>query len=159
VVEGCRPATAADITRVVELAQLMRDELTAMRGGELWAARDAWPEPLEDAYGALLTRDDALFVVGTIDDVAIGFGAVVIETLRSGERLGVITDLFVEPGAREVGVGEAMAEAFVAHCQTCRCVGIDASALPGHRAAKNFFETHGFTARALVMHRRLEPDA
>ena len=33
----------------------------------------------------------------------------------------------------------------------------DAMALPGHRATKNFFEAHGFTARALVMHRRLDP--
>jgi len=63
----------------------------------------------------------------------------------------------VEPEAREVGVGEAMADALVAHCDDRRCIGIDAPALPGHRAAKNFFEAHGFTARALVMHRRLDP--
>jgi ribosomal protein S18 acetylase RimI-like enzyme len=155
-VESTRPATAADISRVVELAHLMRAELTAMRGGELWAVREAWPEPLEDAYGALLTRDEALLVVGTIDDVVVGHGAVVVELLRSGARLGVVTDLFVEHEAREVGVGEAMADALVAHCRAHGCTGIDAPALPGHRAAKNFFEAHGFTARALVMHRRLD---
>ena len=33
---------------------------------------------------------------------------------------------------------------------------VDAFALPGHRAAKNFFETAGFTARALVMHHEFE---
>jgi ribosomal protein S18 acetylase RimI-like enzyme len=158
-VESSRPATAADIPRVVELAHLMRAELSVMRGGELWAVREAWPEPLEDAYGALLTRDEALLVVGTIDDVVIGHGAVVVELLRSGARLGVVTDLYVEPEAREVGVGEAMADALVSHCDDHHCTGIDAPALPGHRAAKNFFEAHGFTARALVMHRRLDPDA
>ena len=135
----------------------MRAELSAMRGGELWAAREAWPEPLEDAYDVLLTRDEALLVVGTIDDVVVGHGAVVVELLRSGARLGVVTDLYVEPEAREVGVGEAMADAVVAHCDGRRCIGIDAPALPGNRAAKNFFEAHGFTARALVMHRRLDP--
>jgi ribosomal protein S18 acetylase RimI-like enzyme len=155
-VESSRPATAADISRVVELAQLMRTELAAMRGGELWAAREAWPEPLEDAYGALLTRDEALLVVGTIDDVVVGHGAVVVEHLRSRARLGVVTDLFVEQEAREVGVGEAMADALVEHCRSHHCMGMDAPALPGHRAAKNFFEAHGFTARALVMHRRLD---
>jgi ribosomal protein S18 acetylase RimI-like enzyme len=127
-----------------------------MRGGELWAVREAWPEPLEDAYDALLTRAEALLVVGTIDDVVVGHGAVVVELLRSGARLGVVTDLYVEPEAREVGVGEAMADAVVAHCERHHCMGIDAPALPGHRAAKNFFEAHGFTARALVMHRRLD---
>jgi ribosomal protein S18 acetylase RimI-like enzyme len=156
-VESSRPASAEDIPRVVELAELMRAELGAMRGGSLWLARDAWPEPLEDAYDALLARDDALVLLGTLDDVVIGFAAVVVEQLRSGARLGVITDLYVEPEAREVGVGEVLVDALVAHCETAGCVGIDATALPGHRAAKNFFEGHGFTARALAMHRRLEP--
>ena len=133
----------------------MRAELAAMRGGALWLEREAWPEPLADAYGLLVARVDALVVVGTIDDVPVGFGAVVVEPLRSGAHLGVVTDLFVESEARSVGVGEAIAEALVAHCEAQRCLGVDATALPGHRAAKNFFEAHGFTARALRMHRRL----
>ena len=128
-----------------------------MRGGELWAAREAWPEPLDDAYRALLNRDDALLVVGSIDDAIIGYGAVVVEKLRTGAHLGVVTDLFVEDEARAVGVGEAMVDALGAHCRAHDCIGIDARALPGHRATKNFFEAHGFTARALVMHHRLDP--
>jgi len=156
-VEQSRPASADDILRVVELAELMRAELAVMRGGALWLEREAWPEPLEDAYDTLLARDDALLLVGTYDDAVIGFAAVVVERLRSGARLGVITDLYVEPAAREVGVGEVLADALVEHCRAAGCLGVDAAALPGHRAAKNFFEAHGFTARALVMHRRLEP--
>jgi ribosomal protein S18 acetylase RimI-like enzyme len=154
-VESCRPASAEDIPRVVELAELMRAELGAMRGGALWLEREAWAEPLDDAYGALLVRDDALLLVGAIDDAVIAFAAVALEELRSGARLGVITDLFVEPEAREVGVGEVLVNALVEHCHAAGCLGVDAAALPGHRAAKNFFETHGFTARALTMHRRL----
>jgi GNAT superfamily N-acetyltransferase len=153
--ESSRPAGVGDLPRIVELARVMSAELSAMRGGELWAEREAWPEPLADAYGALLERADSLVVVGSIDDVPIGFGAVVIETLRSGRLLGVITDLFVEDAARSVGVGDAMAGDLVAFCADRGCVGVDARALPGHRATKNFFEAHGFTARALVMHRPL----
>jgi GNAT superfamily N-acetyltransferase len=78
--------------------------------------------------------------------------------LRSGDTLGVITDLFVEPDAREVGIGEAIAEQLVAFCVERQCVGIDAVALPGHRAAKNFFEEQHFTARMLTMHRRLDAE-
>jgi ribosomal protein S18 acetylase RimI-like enzyme len=155
--EASREAAAADVPRIVELARLLRAELASMRGGELWLARDAWPEPLTDTYTTLVARDDALVVVGTIDDVTVGFGVVIVETLRSGAHLGVVTDLFVEEEARSVGIGETMVDALVAHCRARHCVGMDASALPGHRAAKNFFETHGFTARALVMHRRLDP--
>jgi ribosomal protein S18 acetylase RimI-like enzyme len=157
-VESARPATAEDIPRVVELAGLMRAELAGMRGGRLWLERDAWPEPLEDAYDTLLARDEALLLLGAYDGAVVGFAAVVVEQLRSGARLGVITDLFVEAEAREVGVGEVLADELVAHCTALGCVGVDATALPGHRAAKNFFEAHGFTARALAMHHRIDPD-
>lgn len=153
--EGCRPATVDDLPRVVELARLLRHELVPMKGGALWSNREALAEPLDDAYAALLERDDALIVVGTVDETVVGFGVVTVERLRSGETLGVISDLFVEPDARAVGVGEAMADDLVAFCAARGCVGIDTFALPGHRAAKNFFEESGFTARAIVMHRLL----
>jgi GNAT superfamily N-acetyltransferase len=147
--EGSRPAIA-------ELAELARAELVPMKGGALWSAREAVAEPFEDAYGALIDRDDALVVVGTVDETVVGFGVVTLERLRTGETLGIISDLFVEPDARAVGVGEAMADDLVAFCATRGCTGIDALALPGHRTTKNFFEGSGFTARALVMHRALD---
>ena len=154
--EGSRPAAAEDLPRIAELAALARDELVPMKGGALWSAREAVAEPFEDAYRALIDRDDALVVVGTVDEAVIGFGVVTLERLRTGEMLGVISDLFVEPGARAIGVGEAMADDLVAFCETRGCTGIDALALPGHRTTKNFFEDSGFTARALVMHRALD---
>jgi ribosomal protein S18 acetylase RimI-like enzyme len=156
-VEGCRPATPDDLPRIVELARLLRHELLPMKGGALWSNREALAEPLDDAYAALLGRDDALVVVGTVDEAVVGFGLVTLERLRTGETLGVISDLFVEPDARAVGVGESMADELVAFCAARGCTGIDALALPGHRAAKNFFEDSGFTARAIVMHRILTP--
>jgi GNAT superfamily N-acetyltransferase len=128
-----------------------------MKGGAIWSGREAHADP-ERVYRSMIGRDDAFMVVGTIDHVVIGFGAVTLETLHGGERLGVITDLFVDAGARGVGVGEAMVEALVAFCVDHGCVGIDALALPGHRTTKNFFEESGFTARAIVMHHGLRAD-
>jgi GNAT superfamily N-acetyltransferase len=156
-VDGSRRAGAPDVARIVELAALMRAELSSMKGGDVWLARDAWPEPLDEAYRALVAHDDARVVVGTYAEAVLGFGAVVVERVRSGASLGVITDLFVEPDAREVGVGERIIDDLVAFCAERDCIGIDASALPGHRAAKNFFEEHHFTARLLTMHHRLTP--
>jgi ribosomal protein S18 acetylase RimI-like enzyme len=155
-VEGSRPATIEDLPRIVELARLLRHELVPMKGGSLWSNREAPSEPLDAAYAQLLDRDDALVIVGTVDETVVGFGVLTLEPLRSGDTLGVISDLFVEPDARAVGVGESMADALVTFCASRGCVGIDALALPGHRAAKNFFEESGFTARAIVMHRSLE---
>jgi ribosomal protein S18 acetylase RimI-like enzyme len=140
---------------LVDLARALRTEMRDQRGGALWATREAHPEPLDDTLAALLGRDDASVMVGTIDGTIVGFGTVEIETLRDGTRLGVIGDLFVEREARAVGVGESIADLIVAYCAAAGCVGIDAYALPGARDAKNFFERSGFTARALVMHHQL----
>jgi Acetyltransferase (GNAT) family. len=156
--EGARPATASDVDRVAVLARLGAAELTPMRGGAIWSAREARPEPLEDAYLALLGRDDTLVVVGTIDGAAIGFGVGRLEPLRDGRCLGIVDELFVEPEARSIGVGEAIVEELLEFFTGHECVGVDALALPGNRATKNFFEQHHFVARAIVMHHRLGPE-
>jgi GNAT superfamily N-acetyltransferase len=159
--ESARLATGDDVVHVVELAEQLRAELRPIKGGAVWLQREAWPEPLLDTYARLVGESlvpgssSTRVVVGTIDDVVVGYGIVVVESLRSGAPLGVVTDLFVEPDARAVGVGECIAAALLEFCTEQGCVGVDALALPGHRAAKNFFERNGFTARALTMHRDL----
>ena len=153
--EGVRAAQRADVPEILRLAAAMRAELRPMRGGAVWSVREARREPLDRAYVELLDRPDACLVVGTIDGAVVGFGAGEIETLQDGRSLGVASELFVDPEARAVGVGEAMLGALVAFFKERDCVGVDAFALPGHRAAKNFFEESGFTARAIVMHHSL----
>lgn len=150
--EAVRAATPEDLPAIVALAEALRAELTPMRGGRLWSVHEARPGPADKAYGALLTDPGTCVVVGTLDDVVVGFGVATVEPLADGGQLGVVTELFVDAEARAVGVGEAMLEALVGFCTGEGCVGVDAFALPGHRAAKNFFEESGFTARAIVMH-------
>src|SRR5882724_195496 len=150
--ERARPAHEADIARVVELAAELRAELAPMRGGALWAATLAAPEPLGQHYAAIAEGPDSMLMIGTIDDVVVGYGTARIDTLRDGTRLALVAEVFVELEARAVGVGEALLDALCAWCDEQRCDGIDAVALPGHRVAKNFFEAHGFVARLLTMH-------
>jgi ribosomal protein S18 acetylase RimI-like enzyme len=152
-VEQARRATAHDLDRIVTLARQLHAELEPMRGGALWSVREARPEPFEMQYQALVERDDACVVVGTVGGYVVGFGVVELEPLRDDSTLGRITELFVEPDARDVGVGESIGVELVAFCEARGCVGVDAMALPGHRAAKNFFERSGFTARAITMYR------
>jgi GNAT superfamily N-acetyltransferase len=154
-VEGVRPATTEDLPRLGELARAAIAELSPMKGGAVWAAREARPEPVEESLEASLADEHTRVVVGTIDDVPVGYAAVRVEVLNDGSRLGVVDDIFVEEGAREVSVGEAMMGDLIAWCETQGCSGMDAMALPGHRSTKNFFEESGFTARNLVMHHRL----
>lgn len=156
--EGVRPAVATDVPAILDLAAAMRAELTPMRGGMLWSIREARPEPLEAGYKALVDHSDARVVVGTIDGTPVGFGVGEVEVLQDGSRLGVVSELFVDPEARAIGVGEAMLGALVDYFATSGCIGVDSLALPGHRAAKNFFEESGFTARAIIMYHRFSND-
>lgn len=153
--EAARPATPDDLEAIVALARRQRAEAVASRGGSLWTAREARSEPLSEAYLRLIDGHDASLVVGCVADVVVGFGAAVVESLHDGRPLGIVTDLYVEPGARGVGVGEAVLDQLVSFCAERGCAGVDALALPGERETKNFFEGSGFAARALVMHRRI----
>ena len=155
--EAARRATVDDLPAIIELAGELRTELTPMRGGGLWAVTAAYPDPLHTTFSDLMARDDACVVVGTIDESVVGFGAGSVVVLRDGTRLGQIVELFVTEEARAVSVGDAILSSLVAFCAEAGCAGVDAFALPGHRVAKNFFETAGFTARALVMHHVLKP--
>ena len=153
--EAARPATADDLPRVAELVRAAIAELAPTRGGAVWRAREARPEPVEDDLAAALADPCVRLVAGTIDEVVVGYAAVRIEDLRDGSRLGVVDDIFVEEEARGIGLGEAMMADLVAWCVSQGCFGMDAMALPGHRQTKNFFEESGFTARKLVMYHSL----
>jgi GNAT superfamily N-acetyltransferase len=153
--EGARPATPADVPRLAQLARAAIAELLPTRGGAVWRAREARPEPLEENLAAALADPCVRVLVGTIDDVIVGYAAVRIEDLRDGTRLGVVDDIYVEEEARGVGLGESMMNDLIAWCVDQGCFGMDAMALPGHRSTKNFFEESGFTARQLVMHHSL----
>lgn len=150
-----RPATADDLPALVTLATAAIEELTPHRGGEVWRRQQARPVPPGDSLRDDLDDPDAHVVVGTLDDTAVGYGVLRVEHLRDGSRLGVISDLFTLDGAREVSVGEEMMDALVAWAGEQGCFGVDSLALPGDRATKNFFESFGLVARAIVVHRPL----
>jgi GNAT superfamily N-acetyltransferase len=150
-----RPADRSDVSIVVELAASAIDELTPHRGGGIWSRLDARTEPLDSGIEAALDSDTDEVVVGMIDDTVVGYGAVTLRPLHDGSTLGDLTDLYVMPGAREVGIGEAMMDEILVWCRARGCVGIDSIAVPGDRATKNFFETFGLVARAIRVHRPL----
>jgi GNAT superfamily N-acetyltransferase len=153
--EGARLATAADVGRLAELAASAVTEQAGDRGGAVWSVREARPVPAEETLTRDLSDDDTLVLAGTIDDVVVGYAVVHVEPMRDGRLLGVLSDVYVEEEARAVGVGEALVDRVLEWCRERGCAGVDALALPGNRESKNFFETFGFTARALVVHRSL----
>ncbi|MDP8953657.1 MAG: GNAT family N-acetyltransferase [Actinomycetota bacterium] len=153
--EDARLAGVEDLPRLAELAEEAVAEQADHRGGAVWARRETRPRPALPSLAAALEDPLQLVLAGTIDDVVVGYGVVRLERLRTGELLGIVSDLYVEPEAREVGVGEVLIDRVLAWCAEHGCCGVDALALPGNRNTKNFFETFGFTARALIVHRSL----
>jgi GNAT superfamily N-acetyltransferase len=147
---AARQATGADASRLIELDAEARASVVGQRGGALYLVHDS------SAFDpGLLDDSGALVVVGTVDEIAFGYAAAVEDKLGDGTLLASLRGLYVEPGARELGVGEAMMDIVLAWCRERGSRGIDAIALPGDRATKNFFEGFGLTARAIVVHRGL----
>ena len=146
--EAARPATAEDTPAIAALFRTATDELRAERGGELWARQ-------RHRDRGFVAPDDGIVLAGTIDGVVGGYSIVRAEVLADGEELAVLDDVFVEPEARGVSVGELLLDAAIAYARGQGCVGIDSLALPGMRGSKNFFEAAGLVARAIVVHKRL----
>jgi len=163
--ENARLATHEDRAALGALAAAARAESLTKRGGTLLVNRElaalAELDLLKTAASAdppidLGEGDRAKFVVvGTIDEVAVGYARFRVEVLRTDETIGMIDEIYVDPEARGVGLGEAMMDLLVQLATEHRCIGIDAVALPGDRQTKNFFETFGLVARAIVVHRAL----
>jgi GNAT superfamily N-acetyltransferase len=157
--EAVRTATAEDTGRLGELADEFLQGVTSMRGGALLV------DPAGDRLGgtglagrlaALLGDGRCLVLVGTIDDAVTGFALCHLEDLGGHGRRGVLDACYVEPGARGVGVGRLLLDTAMTWLDEHGCTGVDSTALPGDRGAKNFFESAGFKARLLTMYRELD---
>jgi GNAT superfamily N-acetyltransferase len=148
--EAARPAVDADLPAIADLFAAATVELRAEKGGELWAReRDR-----AAGFRAPLAGD-GLVLAGTVDDVVVGYAVVRAERFADGGEVAVVDDVYVEPGARGIGIGELLLDACIAWARERGCVGIDSVALPGMRETKNFFETAGLVARAIVVHKKL----
>lgn len=159
--EQARPAGPTDRDSLLALADEARTELTdQLRGGRLWRHRHARRDPIGASIDADLkaaAAGDAIVLIGTLDEVPLGYAVAVRDDLGDGSDVALVTDIFVAAGARGVGLGEALMDGIVDWATAAGCTGLDAIALPGMRETKNFFERFGLTARAILVHRSLAP--
>jgi GNAT superfamily N-acetyltransferase len=150
-----RRADESELALVIDFATDAYAELEHERGGILLAATQ--PLPTARRVGRDIASGDAVALLGIYAGAVVG-AAIVQKVASDAGPLGVAELLYVDPGARAVGVGEGLIDAATAWCAEVGCVGFDVPALPGTRAAKSFLETMGFRARLLVMHRPLLPE-
>lgn len=156
--EGARPARREDGDRVAALCRQALDQLQGARGGALFARREtglvakALLRP--GGLDGLLASSRRRVLVGTLDGEVVGFGVAHVDEVGEA-ALGIVDGCYVEPEARGVGVGRALLDGLLGFFAGSNCRGVDATALPGDRDTKSFFEAAGFKARLLTLHRPL----
>jgi GNAT superfamily N-acetyltransferase len=153
---GARPATADDLDTIADLAVVARASLEAVRGGPVLLATDRGGGDERGHLQAAMADDTAQLLVGTLDGIVVGYLLAVLVSTPGGPLLAEIVELYVQPEARQVGVGATMLAPTLSWAASRGCAGVDALALPGDRATKNFFESHGLVARAIIAHRSLD---
>ncbi|MCZ6662176.1 MAG: GNAT family N-acetyltransferase [Actinobacteria bacterium] len=148
-----RHATTDDIEDLVRLYRGLESEMTDLH--PMWPLADGLNEPVADSLRDLLADPDTAVLIGQIDGYPFGFLVARVEGLlaQAGDvRVGAIRLVYVDEAAREVGVGEIMRDMAVGALRERGIARFDAHVLPGHRLAKNFFESGGFSARSIIMH-------
>lgn len=153
--ESARRATEQDIAALNPLAAALRDELREHRGGLMWELAESDSRDPDSRFATALALDDEIIIVGEFEGVVCGYAWAVTIPLADGRLRAVIPEIYVDPGARKVGLGETMLDAVTAWAIDQGCIGLDAMALPGTRDTKNFFETAGMKSRMLIVHREL----
>ena len=138
------------------LGERARTEMRPKRGGEVLARLDPHASTVDDRMSNALADPASIVAVGMLDEVIVAYGLMVITEAADGSTHAVIEELFVELEARSVGVGESLADLLFSVASKKGVIGVDALALPGDRATKNFFESHGMVARAIIVHRRVD---
>ncbi len=153
--ETARVAELDDVDDIAWLAETALAAIADERGGELWTLREARSLPAHDLVRKAVSDASELALVGQLDGVTVGYALARLESLPDGTTLAVIDDLYVLLEGRQVGVGGEIMAMLMQWARDNDCRGIDAAALPGDRHTKNFFESNGLKARAILVHHAL----
>jgi len=148
-----RRAEPDDVEALVRMYSRALEAHNRHRGGELDGLLQARAnsKDLNESYRAEIGSSGVY--VATVDEHVLGYVVSRVGELISEELLMTVEEIYVEPEARGVGLGTALLNCVVADADASGCRGIDARALPGDRSTKNFFESFGLVARAILVHK------
>ncbi len=150
---SARMAHHDDIATLVALYGEMETEQTVRK--PIWALTDGLDETFNETFSNAIDDADAFVLVGEIDGATVGFLWATIEPMldrAGGTQIGRVRLIYTEPEARGVGVGHGLLSEAMDILRDKDIHHFDAPVGPGQRAAKNFFESHAFAARSIIMH-------
>src|SRR5438045_8154376 len=123
-----RLAAVEDLALLCRLVEQSRADRLNERGGAVLERLD--PRPTLDRHR--LTDHDVLLALGLYADVAFGYAHAALQEIN-GVRIVRLYDVFVEPDARGVGIGEALLEFVFDWARQHRARAVDSIVLPGNR--------------------------
>jgi GNAT superfamily N-acetyltransferase len=141
-----RRASGHDAVVLAVLEREARATIADRRGGRRWLEEHP---ARSDSWGTTIATD--IVLVAHIDEVVVGY----LVLCRDGD-VAMVDDVYVDPGAREVGFGDALLAEAVAEARRAGATVFEAEALPGDRETKNLYERAGITARLIVVSTRLD---
>ena len=146
-----RRASRGDAGPLAVLEAEARASLVDARGGRRWleehdSVGDRWAEHVERTNVLVAELD----VDGGDLALVVGYLVLVVEL-----PIARVDQVYVTPGAREVGFGDALLALATEVAAAAGAEVLEGEALPGDRETKNLYERAGITARLITVSRRL----
>ena len=140
-----RRAVVDDAPQLQELEHEARTALIDRRGGRRWLDT----HPAREADWSQYIEHDAVYAA-VHDDRPVGY-----LVASHSQNIARVDEVYVAPGWRDLGFGDALLEQAMADARDAGCTLIEGEALPGDRDIKNLYERAGVTARLIVVSRNL----
>lgn len=143
-----RRAEPTDAAALAQLEDEARQALVDVRGGR----RLLLEQPAVGDWATQVGDARTIVWIGLIDDVAVGYLEL---ELPGGDGIGRVRQVYVLPGAREIGFGDELLALAIEASLAAGGTEIESFALPGDRDTKNLYERAGVTARKLIVSKKL----
>ena len=127
-------------------AQVMPDLAPYVDDRQTWAVRS-------QLYAELLAKPETVLLLASADGAVIGYGLAhvspasgtwVADTWQTGDRVGEIESLAIQPGYRGQGIGSRLLTALTAELATAGVRDLVLGVLPGNDAAIRLYQRQGF---------------
>jgi ribosomal protein S18 acetylase RimI-like enzyme len=127
-------------------AQVMPDLAPYVDDRQTWAVRS-------QLYAELLAKPETVLLLASADGAVIGYGLAhvspasgtwVADTWQTGDRIGEIESVAIQPGYRGQGIGSRLLTALTAELATAGVRDLVLGVLPGNDAAIRLYQRQGF---------------